>query len=104
MENYHHGLPFKMPRGVMSSVPVSDTGGLGAKPGEAANFHFRFVIWDREFEICDFEFGIFDLQILSQPSSARKSSFVCRKSPAFVVTNSRLENLRFIRGNLVRRV
>lgn len=27
-----------LPRGVIRSAPVSDTGGLGAKPGEAATF------------------------------------------------------------------
>jgi len=37
-------IPFKnlpgrpLPRGAIRSAPVSDTGGPGAKPGEAANF------------------------------------------------------------------
>src|ERR1043166_3049210 len=34
------GRPF-MPRCIISSAPVSDTGGPGAKPGEAANFRSR---------------------------------------------------------------
>jgi hypothetical protein len=38
-----------LPRGVTSSVPVSDTGGPGAKPGGAATFHFRFAILDLRF-------------------------------------------------------
>ena len=32
------GDHFQLPRGVIRSAPVSETGGLGAKPGEAANF------------------------------------------------------------------
>src|SRR6266571_4611096 len=32
----------ELPRGVIRSAPVSDTGGPGAKPGEAANFRAPF--------------------------------------------------------------
>src|SRR5687767_13332998 len=39
---------FPLPRGVTSSIPVSDTVGPGAKPGEAANLLILWRIFSRD--------------------------------------------------------